>query len=53
MRIKCSEGLIKDNNAIAGETENGAFEALGLPCPLPAEREILDKKPVWMPPEKL
>jgi DNA polymerase (family 10) len=53
MRIKYSEGLIKDNNVLAGETEKGVFEALGLPCPLPAEREIVDGKPVWMPPEKL
>ena len=52
MRIKYSEGLINDNSVIAGETEKGVFEALGLPCPLPAEREIVDGKPVWMPPEK-
>ena len=52
MRIKYSEGLIKDNSVIAGETEKGVFEALGLSCPLPAEREIVDGKPVWMPPEK-
>ena len=53
MRIKYSEGLIKDDSAIAGETETGVFEALGLPCPSPSEREIVDGKPVWMPPEKL
>jgi DNA polymerase (family 10) len=53
MRIKYSEGLIKDNNVLAGETEKGVFEALGLPCPLPSEREIVDGKPVWMPSEKL
>jgi DNA polymerase/3'-5' exonuclease PolX len=53
MRIKYSEGLIKDNSVIAGETEKGVFEALGLPYPLPSEREIVDGKPVWMPPEKL
>ncbi|MGA3110474.1 MAG: hypothetical protein ABSE15_00395 [Candidatus Bathyarchaeia archaeon] len=53
MRIKYSEGLLKDNSVIAGETEKGVFEALGLHCPLPAEREIVDRKPVWMPPEKL
>jgi DNA polymerase (family 10) len=53
MRIKYSEGLIKDNSAIAGETEKGVFEALGLPCPLPPQREIVDGKPIWMPPEKL
>ena len=50
----CSgNSLIKDSNIIAGETEKGVFEALGLFCPLPSEREIVDGKPVWMPPEKL
>ena len=53
MRIRYSEGLIKDGVAVAGETERGVFEALGLPHPLPSEREIVDSKPVWMPPEKL
>jgi DNA polymerase (family X) len=53
MRIKYSEGLIKEGVAVAGETEQGVFEALGLPYPLPSEREIVDSKPVWMPPEKL
>ena len=52
MRIKYSEGLIKDGVAVAGETEKGVFEALGLPYPLPSEREIVDSKPVWMPPQK-
>ena len=52
MRIKYSEGLIKNEVAIAGETEQGVFEALGLPYPLPAEREVVDSKPVWMPPKK-
>jgi DNA polymerase (family 10) len=52
MRIKYSEGLIKDNSVIAGETEKGVFAALGLPYPLPSEREIVDSKPVWMPPQK-
>ena len=51
MRIKYSEGLIKEGNVIAGEDEKGVFAALGLPCPLPAEREIVDNKPVWMNPE--
>src|SRR5674476_518723 len=53
MRIKYSEGLIKDGVAVAGETERCVFEALGLPCPLPSEREIIDGKPVWMSSEKL
>lgn len=47
--LKYSEGLIKDGNAIAGESEKGVFEALGLPCPSPAEREIVNGKPLWMP----
>jgi DNA polymerase/3'-5' exonuclease PolX len=53
MRIKYSEGLIKDNNIIAGETEKGVFEALGLRYPLPSEREIVEGKPVWMSPENM
>jgi len=48
MRIKYSEGLIKEGSAIAGETEKGVFEALGLPCPSPSEREIIESKPVWI-----
>jgi DNA polymerase/3'-5' exonuclease PolX len=50
MRIKYSEGLIKEGTAIAGEDEKGVFTALGLPYPLPSEREIVNDKPVWMPP---
>ena len=52
MRIKYSEGLIKEGVAVAGKTEQGVFEALGFPYPLPTQREIADTKPVWMPPEK-
>jgi len=52
MRIKYSEGLLKEGTAIAGETEKGVFEALGLPYPLPSEREIVDNKPDWMPTQK-
>jgi DNA polymerase (family X) len=52
MRLKYSEGLIKDSKAVAGETEQGVFEALSLPYPSPFEREIMNGKPVWMPPEK-
>ena len=51
MRIKYSEGLIKDGVAIAGETEQGVFDALCLPYTLPTQREIADNKPVWMMPE--
>jgi len=49
MRIKYSEGLTKDGNVIAGETEQSVFEALGLPTPQPSQREIVDEKPMWMP----
>jgi DNA polymerase (family 10) len=52
MRLKYSEGLIKDGVAIAGETEQGVFEALCVPYTLPTQREIADNKPVWMPHEK-
>ena len=48
MRLKYSEGLIKDGKPIAGEDEKGVFDALGLPCPSPSEREIVNNKPVWM-----
>ena len=34
------------------EYEKGVFSALGLPCPLPTEREIVDGKPIWMPTQK-
>jgi hypothetical protein len=52
MRLKYSEGLIKENSVIAGEHEKGVFEALGLPCPIPAQREIVDNKPSWMSPRQ-
>ena len=52
MRLKYSEGLIKDGAVIAGEDEKAVFEALGLPCPLPSERETVEGKPVWMQPPK-
>ncbi len=50
MRLKYSEGLIKDGAIIAGEVEKAVFAALELPCPLPSQREIVDGKPVWMLP---
>ncbi len=31
MRLKYSEGLIKDGKPVAGENEKGVFTALGLP----------------------
>jgi DNA polymerase (family 10) len=48
MRLKYSEGLIKDGVAIAGETVQGVFEALGLPYALPSQRETFEGRPVWM-----
>jgi DNA polymerase/3'-5' exonuclease PolX len=50
-RIKYSEGLLKNNKPVAGKTEKGVFEALGLHVPKPEEREIVDGKPVWFNPE--
>ncbi len=50
MRLKYSEGLIKDNVPVAGEDEKGVFSALGLPCPPPTEREVVDGKPAWLQP---
>jgi DNA polymerase (family 10) len=47
MRLKYSEGLLKDDVAVAGETEEDVFEALGLPCPEPKQREVVEGKPVW------
>jgi DNA polymerase (family 10) len=52
MRLKYGEGLIKESKAIAGETEQGVFDALGLPYPLPSTREIFEGKPIWMLPPK-
>ena len=47
-RLKYSEGLVKDEVAVAGETEESVFTALDLPCPEPQLREIIDGKPVWL-----
>jgi DNA polymerase/3'-5' exonuclease PolX len=52
MRIKYSEGLVKDGVVVAGETEEGVFTALELPCPVPSEREVVDGKPVWQKEEQ-
>jgi len=51
MRLKYSEGLIKNAEPIAGEDEKGVFFALGLPYILSNEREIVEGKPIWMPNE--
>jgi len=52
MRIKYSEGLIKEGTIVAGKNEKEVFAALGLSYPLPSEREIVDNKPVWTPPQE-
>lgn len=46
-RLKYSEGLMKDEVAVAGETEESVFTALDLPYPEPQLREVIDNKPVW------
>lgn len=48
MRLKYSEGLIKDGKVIAGETEESVFTALGFPYQLPQEREMVENKPGWL-----
>jgi DNA polymerase (family X) len=47
-RLKYSEGLLKEEQVVAGKTEESIFLALGLPCPKPEEREIVNGKPVWL-----
>ncbi len=47
-RLKYSEGLMKEEATLAGETEESVFSALDLPCPEPQKREVLDGKPIWL-----
>ena len=47
-RLKYSDGLLKDGQVVAGRTEESVFSALGLPCPIPEEREIVNCKPFWI-----
>lgn len=47
-RLRYSEGLIRDGQVVSGKTEESIFSALGLPCPVPEEREIVNGKPAWM-----
>ncbi len=47
MRLKYSQGLLKDGSAVAGDDEAGVFAALELPCPLPSQREIVNNQPAW------
>jgi DNA polymerase/3'-5' exonuclease PolX len=48
MRLKYSQGLLKDDVPVAGADEAGVFAALGLSCPAPCDREIVDGNPKWM-----
>lgn len=48
LRIKYSQGLLKEGKVIAGADEEGVFAALGLPCPVPPEREISESSPIWL-----
>ena len=47
MRLKYSQGLLKDGNGAAGETEEDVFEVLGLTFLEPLERKVVDGKPLW------
>ena len=47
-RLKYSEGLIKDEAAVAGVTEESVCTALNLQCPEPQFREIINGKPIWL-----
>jgi DNA polymerase/3'-5' exonuclease PolX len=46
-RLKYSEGLLKDGQVVAGETEESVFMTLGLITPKPEEREIINGNPFW------
>jgi DNA polymerase/3'-5' exonuclease PolX len=48
MRLKYSQGLLKDDVPVVGADEAGVFAALGLPCPAPCDREIVYGNPKWM-----
>ena len=47
-RLKYSVGLMKGEVAVAGESEESVFGALGLQTPMPQRREVVDGKPVWL-----
>jgi DNA polymerase (family X) len=46
-KLKYSEGLMKEDIVVAGETEESVFNALGLLCPEPQLREVVDGTPAW------
>ena len=47
-RLKYSQGLLKGDDVVAGESEEDVFTALDLPCPASKEREVVKGKPVWL-----
>ena len=47
-RLKYSTGLMKDEIAVAGETEESVFSALGIPCSEPQQREVINGSPIWL-----
>jgi DNA polymerase (family 10) len=47
-RLKYSQGLLKVDTVVAGESEEDVFTALDLPCPAPKQREVVKGKPVWL-----
>lgn len=47
LRFQPSIGVTRKGEAIAGEDEEGVFEALGLPFIEPKFREVVDGIPVW------
>jgi DNA polymerase (family 10) len=47
-RLKYSEGLIKDEVAVAGNSEESVFTILDLQCPEPQFREVIGGKPLWV-----
>jgi DNA polymerase (family X) len=47
-RLKYSEGLLKDNVAVAGNTEESVFINLDMQCPEPQFREVIDGNPLWL-----
>lgn len=47
-RLKYSDGLMKNDQVVAGKTEESIFTALGLLYPKPEDREVSNNKPIWL-----
>jgi DNA polymerase (family 10) len=47
-RVNYSKGLLKNGKPVAGRTEEDVFSKLGLLLPKPENREIIDRKPIWL-----